>query len=241
MNACHVIPVFLALWPLQGKAQVDRAEAPRNPEAVALQVQVEYLEMSHEALTDLLFLHQPKTSDATLLRKQVQEMVCRKEAFVIETQVIAVRSGQNAALQSSDEIIYPTEYDQHPACGFDRSNPAGSTDLVITPIAFDTRYCGSALEIGARLSDHGKLVKLHLQPDLTWHTGNTNWSDLKDSYGSVLKRDMPDFYSLRLNTVVDCPEGRHLMASILSPKDAKGRPDFTRKVVVFVKCDVVAR
>src|SRR5687768_7665363 len=59
----------------------QEAEAPDDafdPDINAprlVQVQVEYVEMSHEALTKLLFLAKPASADATKLRQQVQEMV----------------------------------------------------------------------------------------------------------------------------------------------------------------------
>ena len=45
-----------------------------------IRVQVEFVELSHEALTKLLFLSKPTRSNATDLRKQVQEMVSKDEA-----------------------------------------------------------------------------------------------------------------------------------------------------------------
>ncbi|MDA0767343.1 MAG: hypothetical protein O3A92_11030 [Verrucomicrobia bacterium] len=50
---------------------------------------------------------------------------------------------------------------------------------------------------------------------------------------------MPDIYVLRFQTSVICVAGQYLMAAVLSPKDAKGETDRTRKVMVFVKCDVL--
>ncbi|MEO5913096.1 MAG: hypothetical protein ABIS50_02610 [Luteolibacter sp.] len=241
MKIRHLIPALLVLLPLCGGA-MEPAEP--NGKAVfqsskfhVIQVQVEYVEMSHEILTHLLFLAENKTSDATALRKQVQEMVARNEATVIETQMIAGKSGQKTSLQSNGEVIYPTEYDARPVCGAYTPNPG---PLSLVPLAYDTRNCGSTLEIESTLSDDGKLVYLHLQPDLTWHTGNTRWLDVKDTAGSNLSRDMPDFYALRFDTVVSCAKGRYLMAAVLSPKDAKGVCDMTRKVMVFVKCDVLS-
>ncbi len=50
---------------------------------------------------------------------------------------------------------------------------------------------------------------------------------------------MPDFYALHLNTSIYSKNGHYALAGVLSPKDAKGETDFTRKLLVFVKCDIL--
>lgn len=238
MRIHWLIPVVLALGPASSEEPASVKGAPPGPEATVVQVRIEYVEMSHESLTNLLSNHPPTTSDATELRKMAHDMILEKEATVMETQVITVRDGQTGRVQSHQEAIYPTEYDFPVVpCGF--SGPMPDRPLDATPTAFDTRNCGSTLGIGPEVSKNGKVVKLLLESDLTWQTGKTPSSDYKDSHGSEMKREMPDFYSLHLKTLVSCPEGRYLMAAVLSPKDETGAPDMTRKIVIFVKCDVL--
>ena len=236
-------------------AEPSKDSTSQASDTRTIQVQVEYVEMSHEALTKLLFLAEPKTSDATSLRKQVQEMVARNEAKVIETQLTTGRNGQKATSESIAEVIYPTEYEppefpMHvpqtsaipgvvPATA-PPGAPAATGPSAVTPTAFDTRNCGSTLETESKLSPDGKSVTLALTPEMVWHTGNTSWLDLKDALGNGSRVEMPDFYSLRFKTELSCVAGRYLMAAVLSPKDAKGIPDMSRKVMVFVKCDVLA-
>jgi hypothetical protein len=50
---------------------------------------------------------------------------------------------------------------------------------------------------------------------------------------------MPIMYSLRINTSVTLAAGKPTMVAALSPKDEKGFPDFKRKLMVFVKADVL--
>ena len=45
---------------------------------------------------------------------------------------------------------------------------------------------------------------------------------------------------IRLNTALTCISGQYVFAAAISPKDDKGNTDRTRKVMVFVKCDVLA-
>ena len=48
------------------------------------------------------------------------------------------------------------------------------------------------------------------------------------------------FYVMRVNTSISTVAGEYLLAAAMSPKNPDGVPDFSRKVMVFVKCDVLS-
>ncbi|MES2438834.1 MAG: hypothetical protein V4584_07200 [Verrucomicrobiota bacterium] len=222
-------------------------EDPFDPDRSApkrLQVQIEYIELSHEALTKLLFLAKPEGSDAAPLRKQLQQMVEKNEATALETQLIAASSGQKATLGSIHEFIYPTEYE--PASGTakpDDKPPAFPTVSFpfnpATPTAFDTRNVGSNLEAEPTLSEDGRIIDIRLAPELTWHTGDTIWQETKDTLGNISNIRMPDFYTLSASLSISCVNGQYTLLAVQSPKNAKGDTDMSRKVVMFLKCDVL--
>lgn len=224
--------------------------APSGKSSGLVRVQVEFIELPHETLTELLFLSEPASSNATELRKKVQDLVRKKEATVIETQIVTGRDGEKASTESIQEKIYPTEYEPPELPGSfgprtltPQTSPVPQVDpapIVATPTAFDTRNCGNTLEVEPILLDEGKLIRLHLVPEMVWHTGNTVWQDLKDGLGNLSNIQMPDFYSLRLNTTITCPNRQYVLAAALSPKNDKGEVDSSRKVMVFVKCEVLA-
>ena len=218
---------------------------PFDPDVSApklVQVQVEYLELSHEALTKLLFLATPQSADATALRKQLQEMVATNDAKVLETQLLVAKSGQKATTESLHEFIYPTEYTPPTLPGTFGSEPAEKKELPSSsmPTAFETRNLGGTLEIEPTLGDDGKIIDLRFVPELVWHTGDTVWHEGEDVSGNPFKVSMPDIYTMRVNTAITCIKGQYMLVSVQSPKDAKGEPDMTRKVMVFVKCDVLS-
>lgn len=224
----------------------DRAGPP--PEPKLAQVQVEFVEMSHEALTKLLFLAKPTSPDATKLREQVQEMVAKNEATVLETQLVVAKSSQKGTAESIHEFIYPTEWQppQLPG-GVDAAKkpdpPVLSSAFPFnpaTPTAYDTRNVGSTLEIEPTISEDGKTIEVRLVPELIWHTGNTTWHEGKDQAGNPYKVQMPDFSVVRLNTTITCVNGQYSLAGVLSPKNDQGEVDMTRKLMVFAKCDVLA-
>jgi hypothetical protein len=208
-----------------------------------VQVQVEYLEMSHEALTKLLFLAKPKSSDATKLREQVQDMVSKNEAKVLETQIASARSGQKATSESIHEFIYPTEYEPPSLPGtFEGKPPKNPPEWspAPTPTAFETRNLGSTLEIQPTIGENNRIIDLRFVPELVWRTGNVTWHEGKDSLGNPFKVEMPDIYSIRLSTALILINGQYTLAGVVSPKNDKGDADMTRKVMVFVKCDIIA-
>ena len=107
-----------------------------------------------------------------------------------------------------------------------------------TPSAWDTRNVGSTLEVEPNLSADGKLIDLRLIPEIVYNTGNFTWIEWHDQRGNADIK-MPMFYTLRINTSVVAVPGQPLLIAALSPKGPDGNTDFTRKVMVFVKCDVL--
>lgn len=210
-----------------------------------IQVQVEFIELSHEALTKLLFKSKPVSADATKLREQLQEMVEKKEANVLETMIAIAKSGQKATTESIHEFIYPTEYEPtdgltDPSTTNQSSTTAKPRNIFPTvPVSFEPRNLGSTLEIEPTLGADAQEIDLRLAPEIVWHTGNTSWLKGKDSLGNNFDAVMPDMYVLRLSTALSCQSGKYHLAGVVSPKDEKGNTDHKRKIMVLVKCDIL--
>ncbi|MCH7226671.1 hypothetical protein [Haloferula sp. A504] len=249
MKLPATLPLLVGLaCPCVLSAEESDAHLPRQ-----VQVQVEFVELDHKDLTKLLFLSALEVADATPLRKTVAEMVKKGEANVLETMMVVARSGEKATSESIREFVYPTEYE--PPDIPDEVNVPGEPDgkgvspeelkwmgmlrTQFTPTAFETRNLGGTLEVEPGLSDDGRIVDLKFSPEIVWHTGNTVWAEDKDAHGNVSKVQMPQMYSLRVNTAITCIDGQYNLVAVLSPKDQDGVTDFTRKVMMFVKCDVV--
>jgi hypothetical protein len=210
------------------------------PVPMQVQVQVEFVELSHEALTKLLFLTKPTSADATALRQQLQDMVSKNEAKILETQIAVARSGQKGGSESIHEFIYPTEYE--PTCSLmdeELSKKPKTPNALAVPTTFETRNLGSILEVEPAVGEGNRIVELRFVPELIWHSGSAIWYEGKDSSGNPFKVQTPDIYTIRLNTGIQCISGQYTLAGVISPKNDKGDTDMTRKVMVFVKCDVL--
>ncbi|WP_035611513.1 hypothetical protein [Haloferula sp. BvORR071] len=234
------------------------AEAAKDPAGPAaegpkvVQVQVEMIEVSHEALTGLLFMRPKGSADATPLRQEIQEMVKTGKAKILETQIVTGRSGEKCSVESIQELIYPKEYEPAEIPNnltlpekVGEVNPEIAKALagLVTPhnpSAFESRNVGSTLEIEPTTDATGKLIDLRFAPNLVWHTGNTIWQERKDVLGNELKIEEPEFYSLRATTALTMKDGAYSLAAVLSPKDQEGHADMERKVMMFVKCDVLS-
>ena len=213
-----------------------------------VRVQVEFVELAHEQLTELMLGAETPVNDAAL-REQVAKLVKDGKATVLETLMCLARSGQKATTESIEEFIYPTEYEPAEAAGTievkgqEEGEPAKKIqrDSAIgpTPTAFETRNLGATLEIEPTLSRDGKVIDLRFVPEIVYHVGNQVWAEWKGEHGNSPVQ-MPTMYSLRVNTSVVLVDGKPLLVAALSPKGADGFPDFTRKLMVFVRADVVS-
>ena len=211
----------------------EHVEMPR-----LVRVQVEFIEMSHPTLTRLMAKPREGADDSGL-RRELAGLIEKGEASVLETMTCIARSGEKATSESIEEFIYPTEYDpaelpSHVNLGKD----GGQLATGPTPTAFELRNLGSTLEIMPTLGSGGKLIDLTLVPEIVYHVGNDTWAEWKDARGDASVR-MPKMYSLRLRANLTLLAGQPLMAAALSPKGEDGFPDFGRKVMVFVRGDVV--
>lgn len=216
-----------------------------------IRTQVEFIEVSHEQLTELLFTDEPPSADATPLRKRLKELVRAGQAKMLDTMLANSRSGEKTSVESIEEFIYPTEYEPwelpnevdvpDKPQGLTPSDREGLAILVAaaTPTSFETRNLGNTLEIEATIGGHNKIIDLGFASDMVWHTGDTVWGKRKDPSGNVCQISMPDFYSMRMSTHLTCIPGQYNLAGVLSPKNAEGEIDTSRKVMVFVRCQVL--
>lgn len=212
-----------------------------------IRVQVEFIEVSHEQLTGLMFGPKASANDVEL-RQQVAQLVKDGKANIVETLLCIAKSGHKATTESIEEMIYPTEYEpaQMPEKPEAKTKEeadktkAEPRDFATGPIpcAWETRHVGSTLEIEPTLLDDNTTIDLRFVPEIVYHAGNTVWAEWKDAHGNAPVQ-MPTFYTVRLNTSVNLGVGQYLMVAALSPKNKDGATDFSRKLMIFVKADVL--
>jgi hypothetical protein len=218
----------------------EAVELPR-----LVRVQAEFIEVPHETLTRLLL--QPRTgADDRGLREELAKLTEKGEATVVETMLCTGRSGEKSLVESVKEFIYPTEYEPaeipneiHTTADGDKVKSDGMDYATgPTPTSFETRNLGSTFEIEPTIGGDGKIIDLRFAPEIVYHVGNETWAEWKGKHGDASVR-MPTMYTMRLTTAVTLATGQPLMVAALSPKGPDGFPDFKRKVMVFVRADVL--
>jgi len=247
----HLLPLAALAaaftFPLAAQEEAEK-EVVETPKLI--RVQVEYVDLPLATVSNLLFEDDSAQSDATALRNKVQELVKKGEGKIMETLVATGRSGEKQTSESIQEMIYPTEYEpaEVPSEVDIPDKPGGLTpedilalDMLVTPAtptSFETRNVGSTLEIEPALGEDAKTIDLKLAPSLVWFTGNETWGEHKSRSGNVSRIEMPVFYSIHLSTALTLIDGKPALAAVVSPKDDKGKIDFSRKLMIFVKARV---
>ncbi len=238
----------------EAQARQLRNQVQNFPQQV--RVQVEFIEMPHELLTELLYRSDPPSADAGTLRDVVQARVKKGDATILETLVVTARSGEKASVESVSEFIYPTEYEKGSVPNsvslsiggdsqpMDGEAAAGGLELgkLATPplpTSFETRNLGATLEVEPTLGMNGDIIDLRFAPSYVWHTGNTYFMEEKDRLGNVTKVQMPVIYTIRTTTALTLRDSQYQMPCVLTPKNGQGKGDATRKIMLFVKCDVL--
>ncbi len=227
----------------------DQPYDPMGAEAEAMlprhvRTQVEYIELSLEQMTALMADPEATKTD-TILRQRVAELIKKNKAEIIETQMVIARSGEKSTSESIREYIYPTEYEP-PELPTTVKIENGAEDKIKredlatppTPTAFETRNLGSTLEVEPTIGENNHTIDLRVAPEIVYHIENKKWATWKDKHGEA-DIMMPIFYTLRVNTGITLANGKPCLLAALSPKNDKGITDFSRKILIFVKCDVI--
>lgn len=226
-------------------------EIPLDHLPKQVMIQVEWIELSHEDMTKLLAppnLERPKTLNSANhgpLRVRLSRMIEADEAKIFESSIVFAKSGQRAKTESIREVIYPTEYDPATAKTGDDSDEAGSGNGSVilvppNPVAFECRNVGVTLEVDPVIGADGMTIDLNLNPEIVYFVENLNFGEYEVS-GAKVDLEMPVFYTMRVTTSITTRAGEYTFIGIQTPPNLEtGKPDTDRKVMVFVKADLIA-
>jgi hypothetical protein len=215
-----------------------------------IRVQAEFIEVSHEQFTELMFGEKVAANDAEL-RKQLAQLVKDGKASIIETMLCVTDSGQKATTESIEEIIYPTEYE--PADGgasldsyfkkdddqpFDWKNIIASATGP-TPTAFETRNAGVTFEVEPKVSSVSPQIKLVLDYGIVTPVRIDLIDSYRDRWGDASVR-MPVYESWNSKSTVSVTPGAFNLVTVIHPKPVNPTPAVSRRILVFVRADILA-
>ncbi|MFT6864061.1 MAG: hypothetical protein ACJAVK_002623 [Akkermansiaceae bacterium] len=205
-----------------------------------IRVSAEFIEMPEATYTKLI--SKPRSSaDDTDLRAACAKLVEAGEASVLETMCVTALPGQSATTASIAEYIYPTEYEpgevpeEVNGIAPGPNSPWGTPP---TPSVFDAKNTGSTFEVEASIDQNDSFIELRFTPTIIWHVDTVNWGADKPS-GAAGPIEMPTFYVLSVRTGAVVTPGNPTLVATLSPKNDKGFTDFSRKVMVFIRADLL--
>lgn len=227
------MPLFLGLL-FCGVSAAEQAQHVR--------VSLQFIELPHPVLTELLAGNE--AGGSSLYAKAVS-LTKEGKAKILDSSVVTGRSGEKLTLESIREEIYPTEYGSVTLpCSI------GSTPSLVLPEdpsnpmyrfigAFETRNTGTTFEVEATIEDDGESIGLHLLPEWVTPVRFDTWAEHHDQWGDASFR-MPVYETLRVNTGVSVIPGKFELVSVITPKPVAPVPGASRKVMVFVRAEIIA-
>jgi hypothetical protein len=228
-------PLFLALAASLAALTVATAadERPKN-----IRVCVQLIEVPHPVLTELLA--GPNTSGPAL---HDQALALAKDGTVklLETSVVTCHHGQKASVESIRELIYPTEYEPSVLISELGQTPPPPEKPRLRPdsvTAWETRNVGTTLEIEPSLPADTNLIDLRFVPEIVQLVRMNTFMEYVDEWGDASVR-MPVLETSRLNTSVSLMPGQFEMVGAITPKPNTPGPAVTRKLLVFVRADIL--
>jgi len=205
-----------------------------------IRVSLQFIEVPHSTLTEMLAARE---NSGQALHDKAFALSKADQAKILETCMVVCRSGEKATVQSNREEIYPTEYAPPGLPGSFSSTPARSNldtpmnPLFRTPTAFDTRNTGVTFEVETLLSSNGT-IDLRLGPEIVTRLRLENWIEHIDQWGDGSVR-MSIYESMRVKTSINVAPGKFELVSALTPKASAPVPAVSRKILVFVRADIL--
>lgn len=213
-----------------------------------LRIQVEWIELSHEDYTALMdepdSAHPARTRSGNdgPIREKLAAMIKAEKARIIETAAVIARSGQRAKVESIYEYIYPAEYDAPLGARPTNDSPPQPPESALqppNPAAFETRNVGTTVEVDPVIGADGMTIDLNLNPELVYLVDQAVWGKHKTKINKVAIKT-PVFYTMRVTTSITTMAGEYSFIGVQSPPNTEsGKPDTDRKVMVFVKADLL--
>ncbi|MCG8602358.1 MAG: hypothetical protein MI807_19595 [Verrucomicrobiales bacterium] len=243
-----LLPLLLSAPPVHGQEGDEfnplGRDIPIEQMERQLRIQLEWIEMSHETMTEMLEDESGMEVDGRLsgnagpLRESVKELIDEKDARILETAIVTARSGQRAKVESIAEFIYPTEYDPpSTVTGTEAKSPR--IRLAPQATAFETRNLGMTLEVDPVLGADDRTIDLNLAPEIVYLVDQENYGSF-DGDDHEVEVVMPTFYTMKTTTQITMIDGQYTFLGAHSPfNEDTLRMDSERKVLLFLKTDIV--
>jgi hypothetical protein len=224
-------PQLLALTLAASGMCAAHQDAPRH-----FRVTIQLIAVPHPVLTEL-------TGDGkksgSALHDAAFAHVKEGKAKLLETCMVAGRSGQKTVIESNREEIYPTEYEP-PLL------PSGAAMMPQPPMnpayrnitAFETRNTGVTFSIEPTVGMTKSDIDLRFKAEVITPVRLETWMEHKDQWGDASIR-MPVYERWSVNTWLSLTNGKFELAAVISPKTTSHTSAALNKILVFVRADAL--
>lgn len=210
-----------------------------------VQVVAHWIEMSQEAMTALLGSEKQDERIFTAARK----LIAAGEARSFDTVVQRLKVGEKSLAESKLELIYPTEPEPPeggPMGGGTKGDLADSSIFRVPPVrlplslpAFETRCVGLIGEIEVSLGANDSLEVRH-QIRHAFHLRDIVLEEpWVDGFGNRHSFKLPSFSELSHDAVQVVRSGTWAFVGVQSLPDAGGEIEPGRKLLFFIKADLL--
>ncbi len=211
---------------------------------------VEYISVDHETASTLLGRFASKAGDAGELRDELELLIDKGNANLVETAWVRARSGQRAKTESVREDYYPTDYDSPEipntignivVSDSDKKGGKSSEAKIhmtsAMPSSFDRRNVGTTLEVDPVLSSDHKLIDLNLAPEIVTRLEDDYHirEGFEKSAKGVEHIFMPTFYAIKDTTQIEVAPGKYNLLGIHTPHD-----DLAKRILVLLRADLIS-
>ncbi|MGI9243547.1 MAG: hypothetical protein ACR2RV_22290 [Verrucomicrobiales bacterium] len=204
-------------------------------EATEIGVFVEYIQLGRQAASELLGGYD---GDGSALREHLQGMVEREEAQLLDSAYVRTRAWGRSRNVSIGEHIYPTEYDppEEPTKVFGKIAPGADLIVPSSPTAFDLRFVGNVLEVGANVYAGEDVVELKIASNLAEYTGDSTYGE------GAAEAVQPIFDALSSYARVYIKSGQFVLLAAHTPRlDGEVERDRSKRVFVMARATILKR
>jgi hypothetical protein len=210
------------------------SSASQDPPA-QVRVCVQYIEVSHPALTELLGGGE---TGGHAIHAQARALAEKGDAKILETAMVVCRSGWKASTQSVLEETYPSEY--YP----DGLDSMGLAEIPYTDSSsrsfpsFEVKETGIRLEAEVTIGERSNLIDVRFIPEFVRRLRLDTWFEHKDQWGDSTMR-WPVYEKWSTSAILSLQSGKFELASVINPKDQDPPPAVSRRILLFVRADIL--
>jgi len=199
-----------------------------------IRVSLQFIEVAHTSLTEMLA---QKDQSGPALHAKAMSLSKKGQAKILESCMLVCKAGQKATIESIQEVIFPTDY-LPSGLPTNLPNEGNPTNLVVRRVAaFEPRNTGVTFEVEPYMASHG-MIDLRLSPEIVKQLRLETWMEHIDQWGDATYR-LPVFESFRIQSKITVAPGKFEFVSALTPKMNTQGPVVTRKILVFVRADLL--